>query len=69
MNSQSDNQSNRILADSNIRFWKCNYQYNTREKIAEFLKEHNIGGVSTHFTETQNPDQDIEENTGVSFPG
>lgn len=51
----------------NLRIWKCNYYYSSVDRFSEFLKEHSIGGVNTQFRENENPD--IDENTGVSFPG
>ena len=52
---------------NDIRLWKCNYQYNTRDKFVDFLKQNNITKDLITFKE-QGGD-DIEENTGVSFPG
>ena len=48
--------------------WKLNYQYNTREKFVEFLKDNSLGGPTTVFKDND-PLNDIEENTGVNFPG
>jgi hypothetical protein len=57
------------LTETSLRIWKCNYQYNNRDKMVEFLKEHKIGGPNTPYSGLPNKDPDIEENTGVAFPG
>lgn len=55
---------------STVRLWKAGYNYTNKEKLADFLKEHRIGGPETIFkSQDENQDKDIEENTGVSFPG
>ncbi len=33
------------------------------------MTQHRIGGITTEFATVPNTDPDIEENTGVSFPG
>jgi hypothetical protein len=62
-------QTNREVTEKSLRLWKCNYQYNNREKIGELLSQHKIGGPNTEFITTPNADPEIVENTGVSFPG
>lgn len=59
---------NRVITAEDLRLWKTNFSYNTRDKLADFIKEQKIGGPETKFVD-QNNDVDIEENTGVSFPG
>jgi hypothetical protein len=61
-------ENNSNLTSENIRMWKLNYQYNTREKFVEFLKDNSLGGPTTVFKDND-PLNDIEENTGVNFPG
>jgi hypothetical protein len=62
-------QEGRNLSESSLRIWKCNYQYNSRDKVVDFLKQNLIGGPDTPFSESPNKDPDIEENTGIPFPG
>ena len=37
-------ENDRQLTVDDIRLWKINYQYNSRDKMVGFLKDHRIGG-------------------------
>jgi hypothetical protein len=62
-------QPNYQLSEDSIRLWKGSMSYYTPEKIANFLKLNQIGGPNTkiELDDIENPD--IENNTGVDFPG
>ncbi|CDW85002.1 ubiquitin carboxyl-terminal hydrolase family [Stylonychia lemnae] len=58
----------------NIRIWRANPYYSRIDRWIDFVKQYNLEGQSgiDKFTEQQKEivmDQDIEENTGVEFPG
>ena len=57
------------LTDDSIRLWKANMTYYTIEKMAEFLKLNSIGGPNTKLEVNDTETPDIENNTGVEFPG
>jgi hypothetical protein len=60
------------LDDKLLRLWKGNPSYTKPEKLADFLKHHDIGHPETLKKLTEKPvtdEPDIEENTGVEFPG
>jgi len=57
------------LTDDSIRLWKANMTYYTVEKMAEFLKLNSIGGPNTKLEVNDPATPDIENNTGVEFPG
>lgn len=68
----------RILNDANpylnltvdqVRFWKSNNSFTKPAQIASYLRTNKIGGAETIFKENDVNTPDIEENTGVEFPG
>ena len=52
-----------------MRFWKSNSSFTKPAQIASYLRTNKIGGAETIFKENDVNTPDIEENTGVEFPG
>lgn len=68
----------RILNESNptynltydkIRLWKSNMSTSNPKELAEFFRKKNIGGPQTEIKTNDAQTPEIEENTGVDFPG
>lgn len=57
------------LTEDSIRIWKSNMTYYTVEKMVEFLRSNHIGGPNTQILANDPENPDIENNTGVEFPG
>ena len=57
------------LTEDSIRIWKSNMTYYTVEKMVEFLRSNHIGGLNTQILANDPENPDIENNTGVEFPG
>jgi hypothetical protein len=52
----------------NIRLWKCSYNYNSREKLSDYFVKHKLSADEISI-DSSDQDGDIQENSGVSFPG
>lgn len=60
------------IEKQSIRLWKANPSYSRVERFGDFIKQHDLDHPETlNKLKTQNvqSDPDIEENTGVEFPG
>lgn len=57
------------MSEKHLRVWKCNYSYNSPDKFKEFLKENHLGVGEEIKMKEANSDADLEENSGVNFPG
>lgn len=57
------------LTDDSIRIWKSNSHYTKPDNFADFLKNRHIGGPDTEIKSNDSQTPEIEENTGVDFPG
>ena len=57
------------LTEDSVRLWKANMSYYTVEKMAEYLAKNHIGGPNTKVEADDPQNPDIENNTGVEFPG
>lgn len=55
--------------ESHLRIWKCNSSQNNPEKFKEYLKEKNIGTDDDIKIANGDSRDEIEENSGVDFPG
>lgn len=58
-----------LKSSNDLRFWKPTANYSKPKAVAQFLKEKMIGGPDTEFQVDDINIPDIEENTGVEFPG
>lgn len=57
------------FTDDSIRIWKSNTHYTKPENFADFLKNRHIGGPDTEIKSDDSQTPEIEENTGIDFPG
>ena len=57
------------LTEDSVRIWKSSSTYYTIEKMVEFLRANHIGGPNTQIIPNDPEYPDIENNTGVEFPG
>lgn len=51
-----------------IRLWKCNFNCNTRDKLSDYLKQNDVSADKIEI-KPSDPNEEIEQNSGFSFPG
>ena len=57
------------LTSERVRLWKSNMTYTKPSNIADLLSRNKIGGPETEIKTDDIQTPEIEENTGVDFPG
>jgi hypothetical protein len=57
------------LTEDHVRLWKCHMNYHKPSAFAEFLRLNHLGGPETKYLENNPALPEIDENTGVEFPG
>ena len=57
------------ITEDMIRIWRCGNEMMSESRIKNFLLMYNIGGPKTKFDHSYESDPDVDNNTGVKFPG